>query len=116
MKTDTFLILVDLQSHRNELERLFVVVSDQLSGLLAALGTAIFGPGRHGSADRPDQTQEEQEEGSQQGHREPAEGSDERAQPVQRSPAGSVRHLSAGASSCARWSYLSRSVPRIHSL
>lgn len=116
MKTYTLLVLVDLQSHRNELERLFVVVSDPLSGFLAALGAAIFSAGRHGSADRPDQTQKEQEEGSQQGHREPTEGSDERAQPVQRSPVGSVRHLSAGASSCARWSYLSCSVPRIHSL
>uniref|UniRef100_A0A673FZB7 Protein dpy-30 homolog n=2 Tax=Cyprinoidei TaxID=30727 RepID=A0A673FZB7_9TELE len=95
IKPDTFLILIDLQSQRNELKRLFVVVSDQLSGFFTALGSAIFGPGRHGSADRPEQPQEEQKESSQQGHREPVEGSGEGAQLVQRSPSGSVRHLSA---------------------
>lgn len=64
LKPDTFLVLIDLQSQRDELERLFVVVSDPVSGFLAALGAAVFGSGRHGSADRPGQTQEEQEESS----------------------------------------------------
>lgn len=92
-----------------------MIVPDQLSGVIAAIRSAIFGTGRHGSADRPVQPQDKQEQSSQQGQREPTEGSDERAQPVQRSPVGSVRHLYAGASSRTRWSSLSRSVPRMHS-
>lgn len=80
-KTDTFVILVDLQSQRNELKRLFVIVSYQLSGLVASVGAAIFG--RHGSSGLSEQAQEKQEQSPEQGQREPGEGSDEGEQPVQ---------------------------------
>lgn len=77
----TFVILVDLQSQRNELKRLFVIVSYQLSGLVASVGAAIFG--RHGSSGLSEQAQEKQEQSPEQGQREPGEGSDEGEQPVQ---------------------------------
>lgn len=58
-----------------------MVVSYPFSGLVACVGAAIFG--RHGSSGLPEQAQEKQEQSPEQGQREPGEGSDEGAQPVQ---------------------------------